>query len=138
MYNGSRAFCQWKGEHFADEQLTLQLSHMEVPCSSNPTAQIWKYFLMQVVLVLPFLPNPFAATMPIQTHDCGTACENSYCLCNRHKEKRGEGLFKRIFSHREERIFLVREKERELSPEQLSLFKYNCSGWGDGAGYTPS
>lgn len=23
--NGSKAFCQWKGEHFADEQLTLQL-----------------------------------------------------------------------------------------------------------------
>lgn len=41
------------------------------------------------------------------------------------KKKGGEGSFKRIFSHREERIFLVWEKERELSPEQLSLFKYN-------------
>lgn len=67
-----------------------------------------------------FPPNPFAATVYIQTRDCGTDCKNSYCLCNNHTEKkRGEGSFKRFFSHREERIFIVPEKEKELSPQQL-------------------
>lgn len=82
-----------------------------------------------------FPPNPFAATVYIQTRDCGTACENSYCLCNNHTEKkRGEGSFKRFFSHREERIFLVPEKEKELSPQQLKsvqvqLLRVGWWGW---------
>lgn len=112
---------------------------MEAPRSPNRIAQIWKYFVMQVVLGLPFPLNPFTATVYIQTRDCGTACQNSYCLCVvTTKKRRGEGSFKRFFSHRGERIFLVQEKERELSSKQLSLFKYSSSVWGGGVGNVPS
>lgn len=116
---------------------------LEVSHSSNPIAQIWKYLLVQVVLVLPFPRNPFAAPMYIQTRDCGIACENSYSLCNNHKEKR-RGRFERferirkIFSNREERIFLFGEKERALSLKQLSLLKSSSSGRGGGVGNVPS
>lgn len=49
------------------------------------------------------------------------------------KKKGGEDSSKRFFSNREERIFLIGEKERMLSPEQLSvqarLFRAGWWGW---------
>lgn len=90
---------------------------------------------MQVILVLPFPLNPFAATMYIQTRDCGTACENNYCLCNNHTEKKeGRVLSKEFFFHREERILIAQKQEGELSPQQLKsvqvqLLRVGWWGW---------
>lgn len=109
---------------------------MEAPHSSNPIAQIWKYLLVQVVLVLPFPRNPFAAAMYIQTRDCGIACENSYCLCNNHKEKRRGRFIQKIFFPTEKKEFFSLERKKECSAPSNCLFKPGSSGRGGGVGNT--
>lgn len=89
---------------------------MEAPHSSNPIAQIWKYLLVQVVLVLPFPRNPFAAAMYIQTRDCGIACENSYCLCNNHKEKRRGRFIQKIFFQQRRKNFSHWRERKNAQP----------------------